>query len=153
MMKKVNIAAAVVAIGGFTAPAALAQQMTLSLGSPSLLGHVSITEPVTVSCSGFDPSLVVFAEAVSINVQQASGREIARGEGGGFPPVFPCDGSQNTLPVVIAADPSGPPFHGGAAVFTASGSVSAGTPCGPGCFFGPFETASASAGPTSLKLH
>jgi hypothetical protein len=119
-----------------------------------MLDRVSVIEPVTMSCSGFDPSLTVYYESVNVTIQQASGRSIAHGSAAGYPPaLFACDGSQNRFSVVIQADPSGPPFHGGDAVFSASGSVGAATPCGNGCFYGPFESAFTSAGPTSLKLH
>ena len=154
MAKKLCFALATAASCAVAASAAQAQELTMRLGVPSTLDRVSVTEPVTLSCSGFDPSLTLFAEGVNMSVQQASGRSIAHGSASGFPPaIFPCDGSQNTFSVVVSADPSGPPFHGGAAVFTASAGVSAGTPCGNGCFFGPFENASTSVGPVSLKLN
>lgn len=138
------------------AATAQAQDMTMSLGTPSLVSRVAVTEPVTVSCSAFDPSLTLFAESVTVGVNQASGRAIAHGSGSYFAnPLFACDGSQNTVQVVVAADTAGPPFHGGPAVFTASAGAAAGTPCpwGGGCFTNPFENASATAGPTSLNLH
>jgi hypothetical protein len=154
MFKRARIAIAVMAVCGSTAAAAQAQDVTLSLGAPTLIGKVAVVEPVTMSCSGFDPSLVVFGQGVTVSVQQASKGKIAHGSAMGGPAAeFACDGGQNTFPVVISADPSGPPFHGGSAVFTAFGSVQAGTPCGFGGFCPPFEFASASTGAASLKLH
>jgi hypothetical protein len=112
-----------------------------------------MTEPVTMSCSGFDPSLVVFSENVNMTVEQASKGAIAHGSASAYQsPLFPCDGSQNTFHLVISADPSGPPFHGGSAVFSASGGVAAGTPCGFGGICSPIESASANVA-SSLKLN
>ena len=153
MSKKIHLVVAVMAIFALTATAAQAQEMTMSLGAPSLLKRVAIIQPVTMSCSGFDPSLVVWTESVNVSVEQAAGRQIAHGSAlGGPSPLFGCDGTQNTFSVVISADSSGPPFHGGSAVVTANGSVGAANSCGPGCAFAPFESAFASSGPTSEKL-
>jgi hypothetical protein len=134
--------------------AGTAQAMTISLGTPSLIGRVSISEPVTVACTPFDPSLTQFAQSVSVSVEQASGRSIAHGSGSSFMS-FGCDGSRYTIPVGVSADPAGPPFHGGPAVFTAFAGASAGTPCGfsPGCFTSPFENQSAREGPVTLGMH
>ncbi len=135
--------------------AATAGAMTISLGAPSLSDRVAITEPVTVSCSPFDPSLVAFGHSVTVNAEQASGRSIARGSGTNASS-FACDGSQTTVPVSVLADPAGPPFHGGPAVISASAQASAGTPCAfapPGCFTSPFENQNASAAPATLNLH
>lgn len=144
----------------FAATASAADAATLDLGTPSLTGRVAITEPVTVTCSAFDPSLTLFQEIVNVQVEQAAGKGIARGsgvKGGGFTALlFSCDGTENTIPVNISADPAGPPFHGGQAVFTASVQASAGTPCFPGsttCITSPITTQSATAGPTALHIH
>ena len=157
MLRKVLPFAALVLACGVTA--ATAQATTISLGAPSLSGRVAITEPLTVSCSPFDPSLTLFSEGVNVSVEQASGRSIAHGSGfaGSFLPtlMFACDGSQNTVPVTVLADTGGPPFHGGTAVISASASASAGTPCFPGstnCFFN-LTSQSASTAPTTLHLH
>jgi ABC-type enterobactin transport system permease subunit len=89
-------ATAIVLACAATAPAADA--MTISLGAPSLTGRVAITEPVTVTCSAFDPSLTLVSENIFLQVEQAAGRAIAHGSAvsGGFVPslLFPCDGSQ-----------------------------------------------------------
>lgn len=157
-LRRLVPAAAIVVACAATASAADA--MTISLGTPSLTGKVAITEPVTVTCSPFDPSLTLYSEGVSLQVEQASGRAIAHGSGmsGGFMTsiLFPCDGSQNTVPVTVSADTGGPPFHGGPAVFTALASAAAGTPCFPGsttCFTVPFDSQTANSGPTALNLH
>jgi hypothetical protein len=157
MLRKVFLAAASVAACGATT--ATAQGMTVSLGSPSLSARASITEPVTVSCSPFDPSLMLFQEGISVSVEQASGQGIAHASGTSFAALptllFPCDGSQNTILVTALADPASRPFHGGPAVFTAFASAGAGTPCFPGsttCFFN-LTSQSASSGPTTLLVH
>jgi hypothetical protein len=142
------------------ATATAAQAMTVSLGAPTLLGRVSVNEPLSVSCSAFDPSLTLFSEGAFAQVEQAAGTKIARGSGSvssGFLTdfLFPCDGTQNTVNVTISADPAGPPFHCGPAVFTASALAQAGTPCFPGstsCFTN-ITSQSATAGPTQLNLH
>jgi hypothetical protein len=46
-----------------------------------------------------------------------------------------CDDSPHTVTLNVLADSSGPPFKKGPAVFSASASAAAGTPCGPGCLF------------------
>src|ERR1700751_5426599 len=95
-------AAAMVVACATTASAADA--MTVSLGTPSLTGRVAITEPVTVTCSAFDPSLTLSSEGINLQVEQASGRAIAHGSASsfGFLPnlLFPCDGSQSTVPII-----------------------------------------------------
>src|SRR5581483_747229 len=118
------------------------------------------TEPVTVTCTPFDQSLTLDSENISLQVQQASGRSIAHGSGGsfGFLPtlLLPCDGSETTVPITVSADPTGPPFHGGPAVFTATAGAGAATPCFPGsttCFTNPSASQTASSGATALNLH
>jgi hypothetical protein len=142
------------------AAASAADAMTVSLGTPSLTGRVAITEPVTVTCSAFDPSLTLSGENINVQVEQAAGRAIAHGSAAifGFPPnfLFPCDGTQTTIPITINADPAGPPFHAGPAVFTSSASAGAATPCFPGsttCFTNPSASQSSNTGPLALKIH
>ena len=65
-----------------SAAAASAQAMTISLGEASLSGRVAVTEPVTVSCTPFDPSLTLVGESINVTAEQASGRSIAHGTGG-----------------------------------------------------------------------
>jgi hypothetical protein len=124
------------------------------------LSRVATTEPVTVTCSPFDPSLTLVSENINMQVEQAAGTAIARGSASsfGFAPtlLFPCDGTPNTIPITINADPSGPPFHGGMAVFTASVTAGAATPCFPGsttCVTAPRASQSAKAGPSALNMH
>ena len=156
-LRRPFVAAAVLAACALTASAASAA--TLTLGQPSLTGRVAVTEPVTVTCSAFDPSLTLDSESVNVQAEQAAGKAIARGSSSkfGFLPalLFPCDGTETTIPVTLNADPAGPPFHGGPAVFTASVAATAATPCFPGstnCFTIPAATQSASAGPTALNM-
>jgi hypothetical protein len=150
---------AVIAVAGATM-ASTADAMTISLGAPQLTSRVAITEPVTVTCSPFDQSLTLVSESINLQVEQAAGRAIAHGSASrfGFLPtlLFPCDGSQNTVPITISADPAGPPFHGGQAVFTASASAGAATPCFPGsttCFTNPSANQTATTDPTALIMH
>jgi hypothetical protein len=150
------LAAAALAVCG--AAAASAQAMTISAGPANLLGRVAITEPVMVSCTPFDPSLTVLDENINVTVEQASGRSIAHGSAAsgvfGSPLLFPCDGSQTTIPITISADTSGPPFHGGTAVVNASAYADAGVPCGvfPGCYT-IVASQTASTGATTVRLH
>lgn len=137
-----------------------ANAMTISLGSAQLTDRLAVTEPVTVSCSPFDPSLALVSEDLTVSVQQASGRTIAHGSASNysFAPdyLFACDNSQTTIPVTVLADTAGGPFHGGPALITVSAHAGAATPCWPGsttCFTDPGAMQSVSAGPTSLNLH
>jgi hypothetical protein len=137
-----------------------ADAMTVSLGTPSLTSRVAITEPVTVACSPFDSSLTLASENIHVDVEQAAGKAIAHGSAtnGSFLPalLFTCDGSQRSVPMTLYADPTGPPFRGGQAVFTVAASASAATPCFPGsttCFTSPIAGQSATQGPTALNLH
>lgn len=148
------------ALAACAATASAAGAATLSLGTPSLTSRVAITEPVTVTCSAFDPSLILAFENISVQVEQAAGQAIARASASkfGFSPnlLFPCDGTPTIIPVTMSADPAGPPFHGGPAAFTASVGATAGTPCFPGsttCITSPIASQSATAGPTALNLH
>ena len=61
--------------------AGTAQAMTLAVGSPELTARIAVTVPVTVSCDPFSPSLTVFSQSITVRVEQAAGREIARGTG------------------------------------------------------------------------
>jgi hypothetical protein len=123
------------------APAANA--MTIRAGDPELSGRIAISVPIVVSCSPFDPALTHFSGGVTVSVQQAAGRQIASGSGSVFGSSvtsslpFTCDGTEQTVPVTVLANTSGPPFHGGRAVLSASANASAGEPCFPGstgCF-------------------
>jgi hypothetical protein len=145
-------AATATAFLGTTAAAQAA--MTISLGQPDLTARVLVTLPVTVTCSPFDSTLVLFQSQLTVSVEQAAGQRIARGFGGVFNAVPACDGTPYTIVVRILADPSGPPFHGGHAVFSATAVATAGTPCPffPGCFTTPFATQSANV-VTALNMH
>jgi hypothetical protein len=137
--------------------AGAAQAMTLDVGSPNLTARVFVTVPVTVTCDPVSAGLTVFSQSVTVRVEQAAGRGIARGTGGlgsSYPSLlFPCDGSAQTLAVTVLADPAGPPFHGGPAILTATGNSTAGIPLGFGSFMGPFETQSVSIAATQVTLH
>ncbi|HEY2201294.1 MAG TPA: hypothetical protein VGH56_05370 [Solirubrobacteraceae bacterium] len=157
MLKRVLFAGAVVAT--FGAITASAQAMTLSLGAPQLSAKVLISEPVTVTCSPFDPSLILTSQDINLQVEQASGQGIAYGTATafGFSPMvlFPCDNNSHTLVFNVLANTAGQPFHGGPAAFTATAGANAATPCFPGsttCFMSPsmFQSASEDA---TLNLH
>jgi hypothetical protein len=135
-----------------------ASAMTATLGEADLIGRVAISVPVTVTCNAPSPGLLVFSQSVSVVVEQASGKQIARGTagiGGSFPNLlFACDGTQKTLSVSVLADPAGPPFHGGSAVMRVTATATAGVPfaCCPGSYGSPFETQTAVIGPTDVRL-
>jgi hypothetical protein len=117
---------------------------TLTIGTPKLLDRVIVNVPLAVTCDVGNPSSVFFPPFVTI--EQAAGKQIATGTGTASVPSLPftvnCDGItviSFVVPVLAAA--SGPPFHGGPAVITASFSVS-----------GPGGSESASVGPVSVRL-
>ena len=152
--------AATAILAACAATTSAADAVTITPGKPSLTGRVAITEPVTVTCSPFDPTLTLDSESINVQVEQAAGKAIAHGTGfsSSFLPtlLFPCDGSQSTVPITIYADPAGPPFHRGRAVFTETASAGAATPCFPGsttCFTNPSAIQSAGTGPITLAMH
>lgn len=152
--------AAATILAACAATASTADALTITPGKPSLTGRVAITEPVTVTCSPFDATLTLTSESINVQVEQAAGKAIAHGTGfsSSFSPtfLFLCDGSQSTVPITISADPAGPPFHRGKAVFTETASAGAATPCFPGsttCFTNPSAIQSAGTGPTALAMH
>jgi hypothetical protein len=133
----------------------VASAMTMSVGDPSLTAKVLVEVPVTVSCSPFDPSLTPLSENAFVSIEQAVGKQIARGSGGVGSPtplLFPCDGADHTVDVGVLADPAGPPFKRGAAVVRGSASASAAQQCGPTCFFN-FTSQTATVGPTAVRIH
>ena len=152
--------AAAAVLAAFAPTASAADALTISPGTPSLTGRVAITAPVRVTCSPFDPTLTLDSESINVQVEQAAGKAVARGTGftSGFSPtlLFPCDGSQSTIPITIYADAAGPPFHRGEAVFTETASAGAATPCFPGsttCFTTPSAIQSSGTGPIALAMH
>ena len=144
----------------FASTAAADPGMAIGLGAPNLYSRVAITEPVTLSCSPFDPLLTLINERVTVSVEQAAGKAIAHGSGSVFGSInstlpFPCDGVAHTVSVNVVADPGGPPFHGGPAVYSAIADAQAGTPCFPGstnCFFIVADEAG-NIGPTTVTMH
>jgi hypothetical protein len=165
LVKRLGIFVIITMVGvAITSVAAAAPGMTVTLGAPDLSARVSIIVPVTVSCSPFDPSLTIISESVFVRVEQASGNQIVRGSGdigsggifGNSPTVlFPCDATAHTVFVTVLADPAGPPFHGGPALFSANAGASAGLPCFPGSTFCFINVVSqfAFVGPTALVMH
>jgi hypothetical protein len=152
---RTTVAVAAAAFGLATTGAASA--MTATVGEPELSAKVLITVPVTVSCDPVSPGLVVFSQSVSVLVEQASGRDIARGTASVFasfpqPLLFACNGTPTTLSVSVLADPNGPPFHGGRAVVRVTATADAGVPLPFGGFTSPFERQSVTVGPTEIRL-
>ena len=139
--------------------AGTAQAITLAVGSPDLAARIAVTVPVTVTCDPFTPTLTLFQQSITVRVEQAAGREIARGTGASFtffpsPMLFPCDGSAHEVSVVVVADPAGPPFHGGKAILTVTASAEAGTPSPFGSgFMAPFERQTVSVPAVVVRLH
>lgn len=152
MMIGLAVSAVTLALAG------TAQAMTVAVGSPELTARIAVTVPVTVTCNPFSPSLTVFSQSITVRIEQAAGREIARGAGTLFssfpsPLLFPCDGIAHELPVTVLADPVGPPFHGGKAIVSVNGSAEAGTPSPFGSgFVAPFDRQTVSVPAVEVRL-
>lgn len=153
-LRRLGAVTAVAATAFLGTTAAAQAAMTISLGQPDLTSRVLVTLPVTVTCSPFDSTLVLFQSQLTVSVVQAAGQRIARGFAFAFNAVPACDGTPHTIGVRVLADTFGPPFHGGHAVFSVNASALAGTPCPffPGCFTTPFATQSANV-VTELNMH
>ena len=131
---------AVAVVVGITAGAARAA-IGITIGDPTLSAdRNSITVPVTVSCSPFDPSLTTFTTQVSVTVDQG-GTNVAHASGSasaGYPSamLFTCDGTNQTVTVTAVADPNTSAFHPGPAVVSVFARAMAGIPCPdtPLCF-------------------
>ena len=115
---------AVAVVVGMTAGAARAA-IGVTVGEPTLSADSSsITVPVTVSCSPFDPSLTTFTTLISVTVDQG-GKNVAHASGStsaGYPSamLFTCDGTNQTVNVTAVADANAATFHPGPAVVTVS---------------------------------
>ena len=131
---------AIVLVVAVTAGAARAA-IGITVGQPTLSAdRSSMTVPVTVSCSPFDPSLTTFTTLVSVTVEQG-GANVAHASGSasaGYPSpmLFACDGTNQTVNVTAVADPNAATFHPGPAVVTVFARAMAGIPCPdtPFCF-------------------
>jgi hypothetical protein len=137
--------------------AARATTNTITVGSKATLSsRLLISVPVTVVC---DPLTDTFIDSfVSVNVQQANGRQIATASGfaSGGPAFLTCDGvTQNQVVVQATPNAGSPPFHGGPALVTASFGVEYGiNPLFPGC--GCFQVTNSDSGSspiTTVSLH
>ncbi len=127
-MKGKRIAGTIVA--GFLATVVLAAtafaESTLTLDRTATLAGrgAGVNVSVEVSC---DPAGQGF-KSVFVQVTQAVGDAIA--SGGGNVDQFDCDGTEQTLDVLVTADPNSRPFRKGVAVAKATLSVCAGQePC------------------------
>jgi hypothetical protein len=156
---RITAIASFIIFAGLTSTVASAQGLLVRIGTPDLsIDRVTIIVPLTVSCAPFDVSLTHYMSEARVTIQQAAGREIARGSASvsSFVPavLFPCDGTEHTLTLAVLADPLGPPFHGGPAAVAARVTASAGIPCFPGsttCFVA--TTAQVAVlGPTTVHL-
>ena len=138
-----------------SASAAGATTNTITVGSTATLtSRLLISVPVTVVC---DPLRDSFIDAsVSVNVQQANGRQIANASGSvfaGFTNFLTCDGvTHNNVVVQATPNPGSPPFHGGPALVTASFLVENGI-IFPGCCFQVTNSDSGSSPITTVSLH
>jgi hypothetical protein len=157
MFKHLLRAAPVLAVGlGVAAAAPAAGAMTIRAGDPEILSRVAVRVPLVVNCSPFTAGLTPTERRVSAMVQQAAGKQIARGFGiNGFVSAtglfFQCDGTDQAVSVTVTADPAGPPFHGGPAVLQASAFAADMQSCGPNCYFGG-ESQSAFTDVVGVKL-
>ena len=157
MFKHLLRAAPVLAVGlGVTAAAPAAGAMTIRVGDPDVVSRVAVRVPLVVNCSPFSPGLTPTLRQVSATVQQAAGKQIARGTGSnqfvsaaGL--LFVCDGTDQAVSVTVTADPAGPPFHGGRAILKASAFAADMQSCGPNCYFGG-ESQSAFTDVVEVKL-
>jgi hypothetical protein len=163
VMRRISMAiAGLVAVALATAGPVAASPLAASIGSPSLSqSRVVITVPVSVVCGPLDPSFDLVIQTIEVHALQAAGKSIARGSGtahgvlfsGTDTLLFPCDGNSHSVPVSLTADPTGPPFHGGIASFTAFVQVDEGIEAFPGCGCGSiFVTETANAGPVDRKM-
>lgn len=110
--------------------------VTVAIGSTATLeSRVLLTVPITVTC---DPVGDFFTMSF-ISVEQASGSRIASGSG--FISTLTCDSASHTYAVNVLADTSGPPFHGGQAVASASVNI-----------FGSLGSEGGSAGPQTVHV-
>ncbi|HET6600324.1 MAG TPA: hypothetical protein VFG57_00060 [Gaiella sp.] len=154
MRKTVWIAVVAVALG----VASSASAMTATLGEPNLVGKVALDVPITVTCDPPSFGLEMFFQTVSVVVEQAAGKQIARGSAAianSYPQLlFPCNGTAVALSVPVLADATGPPFHGGKAVVRVTLTAEAGVPlpCCPGSYMSPFERQTAVVGPAEVRL-
>jgi hypothetical protein len=141
MFKHLLRAAPVLAVGLGVAAAPAAGAMTIRVGDPDVVSRVAVRVPLVVNCSPFTAGLTPVDRRVMATVQQAAGKQIARGSGvNGFVSAtglfFVCDGTDQAVSVTVTADPAGPPFHGGRAILTASAFAADMQSCGPNCYFG-----------------
>jgi len=116
--------------------------MTVAIGSPiTLTDRILVQVPVAISCATPLANPIMFG-GVFVSVQQAAGKEIATGFG--FANLTTCSASPTTVVVNVLPNggTTGPPFHGGNAIVTASANA-----CDTSnvCVGG-------SAGPVSLRI-
>lgn len=111
--------------------------VTVTIGSTATLqSRVLLTVPITVTC---DPVGDFFSMSF-VSVEQASGTRIASGSG--FISTLTCDSAPHTYQVSVLAGASGPPFHGGSAIASASVSI-----------FGSLGSEGGNAGPQAISVH
>jgi hypothetical protein len=144
---RVAIAAAVV-MAAMTPLNGVASGMTLHVSRPDLHARIEISITFAINCPTPAAGDSVTQEVWGASVEQAVGTtQIATGQFQDFvqspsPMPWQCTSSNVTLPVVLLANVPGPPFHTGAAILTASVSVT----------YASGATVSASVGPKVVKL-
>jgi len=79
----------------------------------TLTAKLEVQVTVTASCPAGWSTM-----GSSVVVEQAVGKSIAHGTG--YLPYFQCTGTDQVIPVIILADPSGPPFKKGTAIVSAT---------------------------------
>jgi hypothetical protein len=161
-------ASCVVALGLLLAPQARANHvssgLSVSIGSPvTRVSGVYLAVPVDVACPVLEaPFTGIFSDQINVSVTQKSGTDFAFGSGAesfqspifngvGLGTPIACDGIVHTHVInVFPALQLSSPFHGGAAVATASLGLTLYDPSNPG-FFNTDQN-SANSGPVSIKI-
>jgi len=142
--------------GGFAvAPAVAAADVAVTVGQPELTAGVSVSVPVTVTCTPADATFAQTSDFITVSISQAVNKEIAHGGGsasggssmfGPVPLLFACDGTPATVPVVVSAATDGPPFKRNKdAVVTAQAEAFGSGATG-------FASLVASSGPVAVRL-
>lgn len=148
MIRALRVAIAAAAVMAATIPLnGVASGMTLHASRPELHARIEITFTLTINCPAPAAGDSITQEAWSASVEQAAGpTQIATAQSGNFvqgpPLLWQCTSSNVTMPVVLLANAPGAPFHLGAAILTASVSVTYAS----GAFV------SASVGPKVVRL-
>jgi hypothetical protein len=124
---------------GMVATPVLASSYSIDVGSPTISrSRVAVTVPVDVTCPELDPSYTLVSQSITVEVRQAVHGKIANGlafaNGSSSRELLvACDGTPQTVNVMVLANPSGPPFKNGWMSIRATGEFWAGVEFEPGC--------------------